>query len=154
MNRRRFRQFFVGRTRLGRTFGLSGVSVQLSNVPVVPLAKKFTRTTHVPPQKSVKIIFPVDGETFYFFSLGISNGAIPSTAVLSQVQDGELKFHPSKKSEAGITLLQGRTGTKVSGECFPCIFVCSGQQTWEPSSTQLATTKLFSKCHYTDFTDG
>jgi len=100
---------------------------------------------------------------------------MPSNAALSQVQEGGLKFHPSKKSGTGICLLQGRTITKVRGEFFPYIFVCSGQQKWGPSrtqlaynqalqahiwqqpsssSTKLAATKLFNKCHYTDFTDG
>ena len=119
----------------------------MSNVTVVPLTKKLTRTTPLSSQKSDNY-FPADGEIFQFFSLRISNGAISSTTVLSQVQDSGPKFRPPKKCGTGISNRQDRSGMKVSGECFPFIKIYSVQQTWEPPNTQLATNNLFSNCYY------
>jgi hypothetical protein len=125
-----------------------------SQFTVVPLVKMLTWITSLSPQKTVAMIFSADGALSNFFFLGDVMWRHYTDCCL----DSGLKLwtqgtSPMTICNSNLSILYC-ISRQVQCDSFRCLFTCTCQHSWYWMSIDPGTAKLFSKCHYTAFTNG
>lgn len=127
--------FVVGQTQKGWAFRIQCVLLVWSQFTVVPLGKKFTRTTPFLCQNTVTMIFPANS-TLLTSSLGQSRGAIPWLPL-----GFRLKLWTQVSSP--VTICNNQPSPQVSYLCNTSVVtafflsLCTCHHLWHPMSADL-----------------